>query len=103
MHYFGVNYCQRHWFRSFSDYAFWVTRCSQRTCFYDINIRFFMRILGIEFTVLYWVPRDKRRYKCIDYSKGPHIVGPLCCLNADIWGDCVIHGKGASAFLGEEQ
>jgi hypothetical protein len=99
MHYFGVWYCKRIHFRSFWDWAFWINKRSQRTYFSDINNRFSVRVLGIEFYVIYWVLKDERKYKCMDFSNGAHIVGPLCCLNADSWGDCDIHGVGASGIL----
>jgi hypothetical protein len=60
MNYFGINYCPRKVFHKWKDWAFW-TVSNTPTYIGDIESRFFLRIFGVEFKIMYWKSQDERR------------------------------------------
>jgi hypothetical protein len=60
MYYFGVCYCPRKITYCWRDWAWWVINRPIRTYIGDIEERFFLRIFGVEFKVMYWKPKSQR-------------------------------------------
>ena len=60
MYYFGVCYCKIKSCVSLWGWMFWRTGKPSQTYVGDIESRFFLRVFGVEFKVMYWQPKGKR-------------------------------------------
>lgn len=84
MYYVGMCHSPRKAFHTWKAWAWWLITTPSRTYFSDIEMRFFLRLCGLEFKIQYWLPRDKRAYEVcrpgdvhrIDQS-GMHYIGNI--------------------------
>lgn len=63
MYYLGINLCPRRHCRTWLGWAWFHLNHPTPTYFCDIKAHRFLRILGIEISLMWWEPKSRRTYR----------------------------------------